>query len=103
MESGAAWKYKYPDKMMNGVGGNRGRREITSQNLVASLPAEHHLHTHRFDLAAKEIHWGARTDRRHVVCLEVIDHLGYGVQTLLHCENMFVMDRSKISRRVSGR
>ena len=74
----------------------------TSENFVASLSAEYHLHTHSLDLAAQKIHRRARSDGCHIVSLEVVDNFRDGIQTLLDSEDIFVVHRSEIMRRFPG-
>ena len=55
------------------------------------MEAEHHLDAHRFDDTGKEIHRSGSTDSRHVVCLDEVDDIAYGIKPLLYGVVDFVM------------
>ena len=67
---------------------------LTTEDLVASLATEHHLHTHGFDLPAQEIHRSTCTDGRNVICLEVVDYIRDGVEAFLDGEDVLVVERA---------
>ena len=60
--------------------------EVTTEDLVATLAAEHHLDAHGLDLPRQEEHGRRRADGGHVVGLEVVDDVRQGVETVLDGE-----------------
>ena len=66
--------------------------EITSKNLVGTLATQDHLDTHTFNYPGQEIHWRRGPNGGHVVSLDMIDHVAYGVETLLDRIIDFMMD-----------
>ena len=70
--------------------------EIASEDLVRSLSRENHLDTHRLDYAGEQIHRSRCPDGRHVVGLDVVDHIPDGIQALLDGEIHLVMDSADV-------
>mmetsp|Transcript_19641 Transcript_19641/g.45024 ORF Transcript_19641/g.45024 Transcript_19641/m.45024 type:complete len:533 (+) Transcript_19641:351-1949(+) len=68
------------------AGGRLVEVEVPPKLLVGPLSRDDHLDSERLDLAGQDEHGGPRADRRHVVGLEVVDHVLDGVDSLLHSE-----------------
>ena len=70
--------------------------QISSENLITTLSAQHHLDTHGLDLAREEVHRCARPNRRHVVGLEMVNHIRNRIESLLDGEDVLVMHGSEV-------
>lgn len=77
-------------------------KERTTKDLVATLTTQNHLHTHSLDLATEEVHGRASADRRNVVRLQVVDHIGDRVEALLNGEDVFVVDCAEVVSGLAG-
>mmetsp|Transcript_36035 Transcript_36035/g.70907 ORF Transcript_36035/g.70907 Transcript_36035/m.70907 type:complete len:297 (-) Transcript_36035:953-1843(-) len=69
--------------------------QVPSEDLVCPLSADHRLHPDRFDLPRQEVHRGRRPDRRHVVSLQMINHVSEGVEAFLDRERETEVVRSQ--------
>lgn len=58
--------------------------EVAAENLVGTLAREHHLDAHRLDDARQQVHRRRGAYGRHVVGLDIIDHVAHGIQPLLY-------------------
>ena len=76
--------------------------EVTTEYFVGSFTTQHHLDTHAADDACQQIHRGRGTYGRHVVGLDVVDHVTNSVQTLLNRIVDFVVNRSDIVGHLLG-
>lgn len=76
---------------------------LTTEDLVASLTAEHHLHTHGLDFPGEQVHRRTGAHRRHVVGLEVVDHIRDRIETFLHSEGVLVVYRAQEMRSLPRR
>ncbi len=70
--------------------------QVSAKYLVATLSTQNHLDSHGLDLPAQQVHRRTRTNRSHIVCLEVVDHVGNGIQAFLNREDVFVMHGAKV-------
>ena len=75
--------------------------QVAAKYLITTFTTHNHLHPHSFDLPTKEVHRRAGANRRDVVRLKVVNHIGDRVETLLHGESIFMMDSSQVMRRFS--
>ena len=58
--------------------------EVAAENLVGTLAREHHLDAHRLDDARQQVHRRRGAYGRHVVGLDIIDHVAHGIQPFLY-------------------
>lgn len=70
--------------------------QVSAKNLVATLSTQNHLDSHGLDLPAQQVHGRTRTNSGHIVCLEVVDDVGNGIQAFLNCEDVFVMHGAEV-------
>ena len=76
--------------------------EISSENLITTLSAQHHLDTHCLDLPTQQVHRGTCTHGGHIVGFKVVDDIGNSVQALLHCEDILVVYGAEIVGDLTG-
>eukprot|EP00955_Chlamydomonas_euryale_P036273 350389-Chlamydomonas_euryale.AAC.4 len=65
--------------------------EVATKDLVCAFARQNHLHPERLDLSRHEEHGRRCTNRRRVKRLNVVDHIGDGVDALLHGERELVV------------
>mmetsp|Transcript_113210 Transcript_113210/g.283432 ORF Transcript_113210/g.283432 Transcript_113210/m.283432 type:complete len:290 (-) Transcript_113210:1268-2137(-) len=70
--------------------------EVAPEDFIRTLSAQNHLHPQGLDLPRQEIHRHAGTNGRHIVCLQVVDHIPHRVDALLHREGELMMDRAQV-------
>lgn len=68
------------------------KNNLTSEYLVATLTTQHHLDTHRLDLATQKVHGRASANSRNVVRLQMVNNVWDCIQTFLHSKDVFVMN-----------
>ena len=70
--------------------------EVTPEHLIRPFAAQHHLYTHRLDYARQQVHRSGGADSRHVVCLDVVDHVTNGIEPFLDRVVDLVVDSTDI-------
>ena len=71
----------------------------TAEDLVTALSTEDHLHTHGLNLPAEQVHRRTRTNGGNIVGLKVVDHVRNGIEPLLNCEGVLMVDGAEVVRR----
>ena len=69
----------------------------TAEDLIASLAAEHHLHSHSLNFSAEKVHRRARAHRGHIECLKVVDHIRDRVEPFLYRERVLMVHCTKVA------
>ena len=70
--------------------------EVASEYLVSTLAREYHLNTHRLYDACQEVHRGRGADCGHIVGLDKINNIAYGIETFLNCVVNFMVNSSNV-------
>jgi hypothetical protein len=71
----------------------------TSEDFIATLPAQHHLYARSLDLTAKKVHGRACPNGRHVVGFKMVNDVWNCVQSFLHGKDEFMVNGIQITRR----
>ena len=72
--------------------------QVATKDLVGPLARQDHLHAHRPDPPREQEHGGGRSDRGHVVGLDVTDDIREGIESLFKSVREAVMRRSEMGR-----
>mmetsp|Transcript_51059 Transcript_51059/g.110805 ORF Transcript_51059/g.110805 Transcript_51059/m.110805 type:complete len:355 (+) Transcript_51059:166-1230(+) len=70
--------------------------EVSSEDLVCTFSAEHHLHASGPDSPRHQVHGCCRSDCRHIEGLQRVDDIGQGIQALLWREGVLVVHSSQV-------
>ena len=76
--------------------------EITAENLVGTLAAQHHLNAHRFYDAGQKVHRRACANGCNIVCLNMINNIANGIQTFLNGVVHLVVDGAQVLGHHAG-
>lgn len=70
----------------------------TSEDFIATLPAQHHFYARSLDLTAEKVHGRACPNGRHVVGFKMVDDVWNCIQSFLHGKDEFVVNGTQKMR-----